>query len=99
MVSRARLASVNAVLKERSRLSEALARAIKRHRSRQRLSQEALAEAAGVHHTYVGLVERGERNPTIDVAERLARALGVKLSTLIAEAERRKTLLDRRKKS
>ncbi len=52
------------------------------------LSQEALAEAAGVHHTYVGLVERGKRNPTIEVAERLARALGKKLSALIAQAER-----------
>ena len=37
----------------------------------------------------VGLLERGERKPTIDVAERVARALGRKLSTLIAEAERK----------
>ena len=45
-------------------------------------------EAAGIHHTYVGLLERGERKPTIDVADRVARALGKKLSVLIAEAER-----------
>ena len=45
-------------------------------------------EAAGIHHTYVGLLERGERKPTIDVADRVARALGKKLSALIAEAER-----------
>lgn len=52
------------------------------------MSQEALAEAAGIHHTYVGLLERGKRKPTIDVADRLARALGIRLSTLIEEAER-----------
>ena len=48
---------------------------IRRHRIRRGLSQEALAEAAGIHHTYVGLVERGKRKPTIEVAERLATAL------------------------
>jgi transcriptional regulator with XRE-family HTH domain len=71
-----------------SRLCRAFARVIKRHRASQKLSQEALAEAAGIHHTYVGLLERGQRKPTIDVAERLARALGTKLSHLILEAER-----------
>lgn len=44
---------------------------------------------AGIHHTYVGLIERGKRKPTIEVAERIARALGKKLSTLIGEAERK----------
>ncbi len=71
-----------------SRFSAAFSAAVKKHRMRKRLSQEALAEAAGVHHTYVGLLERGERNPTIKVAHRLANALGMKLSTLIAEVER-----------
>jgi transcriptional regulator with XRE-family HTH domain len=72
-----------------SQLTASFARVIPRHRTRKRLSQEALAEAAGIHHTYVGLLERGERRPTIEVAERVARALGKKLSALIAEAERR----------
>jgi transcriptional regulator with XRE-family HTH domain len=71
-----------------SRFSAAFAAVIKRRRARQRLSQEALAEAAGIHHTYVGLVERGQRKPTVDIAEKLARALGTRLSILIAEAER-----------
>jgi transcriptional regulator with XRE-family HTH domain len=52
------------------------------------MTQEALAEAAGIHHTYVGLLERGRRSLTIDVAERLAAALGKKLSDMIEEAER-----------
>ncbi len=71
-----------------SRLSLAFARVIRRHRVRQGLSQEALAESAMIHHTYVGLLERGRRKPTIDVGERIARALGKKLSALIDEAER-----------
>jgi hypothetical protein len=40
------------------------------------------------HHTNIGLVERGQRKPNIEVAERLAHALVRKLSTLGAEAER-----------
>lgn len=71
-----------------SRFSRSFAAVIRKHRVKQGMSQEELAEAAGIHHTYVGLVERGRRNPTIDVAERLARALGTKLSVLIDEAER-----------
>lgn len=71
-----------------SRLSEALAAIIRKRRLQKGLSQEALAELAKVHHTYVSMLERGKSKPTVDVAERLARALGKKLSTLIAEAER-----------
>lgn len=70
------------------RLSAAFAKVIKKHRLQARLSQEALAEAAGIHHTYVSLLERGRCKPTIEVAGRIARALGEKLSTLIEEAER-----------
>lgn len=46
-------------------------------RLRQGLSQEALAERLGVHRTYLGSVERGERNLTLQTVERLAQDLGV----------------------
>lgn len=51
------------------------------------LTQEALAHEAGLHRTYVSLLERGLRMPTIEVVRRLARALGTSMTALIAELE------------
>jgi len=48
------------------------------------LSQEALAERAGLHRTYIGFVERAERNPTLKTMEKLARGLEVSLAELFA---------------
>ena len=53
-------------------------------RAERRISQEQLAEAAGVHRTFVGSVEREERNISIDNLERLAYALGVDVSVLVS---------------
>ena len=52
------------------------------------ISQEALADLAGIHRTYVGDVERGERNISLLNMTRLASALGVRLSQVIQEMER-----------
>ena len=58
---------------------------IKRIRLANGLSQEALADLAGLHRTYIGAVERGERNITLINANKIAGALGVKLSECLKE--------------
>lgn len=55
---------------------------IKTVREAQGLSQEELAHRADMHRTYVSGVERGIRNPTITVLDRLAKALKVKVGSL-----------------
>ncbi len=52
------------------------------------LSQEDLAELANLHRTYVGSVERAERNVSIDNMERLAAAVGVSLPALLQDGKR-----------
>lgn len=64
------------------------ARNLRRVRQERGLSQEKLADVAGLHRTYVGSVERGERNVSIDNMERLAQALRVPLAILVAEGRR-----------
>jgi transcriptional regulator with XRE-family HTH domain len=52
------------------------------------LSQEGLADLAGMHRTYVSEIERGLRNPSFRNLFKLAKALEVPLSELVAQAER-----------
>ncbi|HEY9086301.1 MAG TPA: helix-turn-helix transcriptional regulator [Candidatus Tyrphobacter sp.] len=60
-----------------------LARNLRRQRALRGISQERLADLAGLHRTYVGSIERAERNVSVDNIERLARALGVQPATLL----------------
>lgn len=57
---------------------------VQRLRHEQGLSQEELADRAGLHRTYVSGVERGLRNPTVTVLEKLAVGLSVGLAALVS---------------
>jgi transcriptional regulator with XRE-family HTH domain len=60
---------------------------LRSERERLRLSQEELAERSGLHRTYVGGVERGERNVGLLNVLRLARALAVAPSSLLRDLD------------
>lgn len=66
----------------------AFGRAVRERRTFLNLSQEELADIAGLHRTYVGSIERGERNPSLLNITRLAVALRVKPSELMPEVPR-----------
>lgn len=60
-----------------------LARNVAKHRRARGWSQEEFADEAGIDRTYISGIERKVRNPTIEVLERLARALKVTASELL----------------
>ena len=49
----------------------------------QKLSQSALAEKSSLHTNYIGMIERGERNPSLVNVDKLAKALNVSLTELL----------------
>jgi transcriptional regulator with XRE-family HTH domain len=65
----------------------AFGRELKKAREAAKKSQETLAFDAEVHRTYVSLIERGQKSPTLSVIVRLAKALNVNPSELLRRAE------------
>lgn len=79
--------NITIMVDDDSRLLRAsLARNIRLRRSALGISQEALADLAGLHRTYVGAVERSERNISIDNIGKLAKALQTTPDDLLAGA-------------
>lgn len=72
---------------QRSQASVALGQAVRDLRRRAELSQEELGHRSGMHRTYVGGIERGERNPSWINIVRLAQALAVEPAELVARAQ------------
>lgn len=68
-------------------LRQRLGRAVRRLRLAAGYSQESFADFVGVHRTYMGAVERGEVNISLDNIERVATSLGLTADRLLAEAE------------
>ena len=58
-------------------LQRAVGRSLRRYRQAHGLSQEAFADLVGVHRTYMGGLERGERNLTLKAVERIAAVIRV----------------------
>jgi transcriptional regulator with XRE-family HTH domain len=69
-------------------LSDSFALVVQKFRTERGLSRAALAARAGLHQTYIGLLERGKRSPNLDTAHAIAKALGVSLSHMISQAEK-----------
>lgn len=58
---------------------------VQKYRKAQNISQEKLAELAGVHRTYIGMIERAEKNITLCNIEKIAKALNVTISQLLED--------------
>ena len=56
---------------------------VQKYRKEKQLSQEKLAELAGVHRTYIGMIERAEKNITLCNMEKIAKALNVEITDLL----------------
>jgi transcriptional regulator with XRE-family HTH domain len=66
-------------------LLEKFGQKVREERLKQHLSQEELAAKAGVHRTYIGMIERAEKNITLLNIEKISKALGVNISNLLDE--------------
>ena len=73
--------------RRRLEFSDAFALVLQQHRTAKKLSKQELAQKAGLHQTYIGMIERGASNPSLDTANAIAEALEIPFSKLIAEAE------------
>jgi transcriptional regulator with XRE-family HTH domain len=67
------------------KITEILARNIRKERAVLSISQDELADKSGLHRTYIGGIERGERNITLNSLEKIAHALGLNPKDLIDE--------------
>ena len=65
-----------------SDIARVLGQRIRNYRVEKRLSQEKLAELSGCHPAYIGQIERGEKNATIESIEKISAALDISLSRL-----------------
>ena len=65
-----------------SDIARILGQRIRNYRTGKGLSQEKLAELSGCHPTYIGQLERGEKNATVESIEKIAAALNIPLSRL-----------------
>jgi len=68
-------------------MAKAFATVLRRHRAQNGITQESLAERADIASKMVSLIERNQRNPSLNVADSIAQGLGMTLARMIKEAE------------
>ena len=61
---------------------------VRRERLKRKLSQEELANVADLHRTYIGMIERAEKNITLLNAEKIAEALNIKITQLLEDNDK-----------
>lgn len=71
-----------------SDIAKAVGQRIRNYRTQKGFSQEKLAELSGCHPTYIGQLERGEKNATLESIERITTALGISLSKLFEKLDK-----------
>jgi len=69
--------------------SDAFSEVVQEYREAKKMSRAALAAKAGLHQTYIGMLEMGLRSPSVDTAKAVADALDIPFSALVALAEER----------
>ena len=74
-----------AMTKSNNSLNKVFAKNLRKKRKEKNLSQEEVADLCELHRTYIGSVERGERNITLSTLERIAKALNIDVCELLTE--------------
>ncbi|MBY0401319.1 helix-turn-helix domain-containing protein [Myxococcota bacterium] len=70
------------------RLQKRFGAVVRQRREAAGISQEALADSAGLHRTYISLLERGQRNPSLEVIAALAEGLNTSMASLVGALDR-----------
>lgn len=70
-------------MRSNAKLTKVICKKIKKYRSEKGMTQEDLAEKVGVSRVYIGYVEQGRNTPSLEILEKIARALSVSLSKLV----------------
>jgi transcriptional regulator with XRE-family HTH domain len=77
------------VLVKAMKTTLAFAKTLKEFRQAKKISQERLADLCDLDRTYISLLERGKRNPSIEIVFSLAKGLGISPSVLIKNVEKK----------
>ncbi|MDE7463061.1 MAG: helix-turn-helix transcriptional regulator [Muribaculaceae bacterium] len=68
----------------RTEINNIFGRRVSEIRKSQGLSQEEFADRCGIHRTYVGAIERGEKSPTLNTIQKIADGLNISITDLFS---------------